>query len=388
MTGRPPETDRPALLGGAPLRPAGPPAWPRADDAVRQRLRELGETGDWGRYHGPWCERLIVTLRERFDCRHVILCSSGTAAVELALRAAPVNPQTRVALAAYDFKANFTNVHTVGATPVLFDIRADDWQLDVGRVIDPSADPVQIVLASHLHGSLVELPSLCDWAEERGVFVIEDACQAAGAMLAGRPAGTWGDVGVLSFGGSKLLTSGRGGALLTNRDDVAQRIRLYTQRGNEAYPLSEMQAAVLLPQLGSLAARHRQRAAAVQWLRAALSGSGLEPLATSSASDEPAYYKLGLRYVAAAFGGLTRERFAEAMRAEGIALDPGLRALHRIHARSRYVAAGPLDVAAVADAEVLTLHHPVLLESEADWAQIPAAVERIRRWATALATDS
>ena len=79
--------------------------------------------------------------------------------------------------------------------------------------------------------------------------MIEDACQAPGAMLEGRRAGTFGDVGVLSFGGSKLLTSGRGGAVLTSDAHMAQRIRLYTQRGNEAYPLSEMQAAVVLPQL-------------------------------------------------------------------------------------------------------------------------------------------
>lgn len=388
MTGRVLDTDRPALLGGAPLRPAGPPGWPRPDDSIRQRLQELADTGDWGRYHGPWCQRLITALSDRFYCRHVILCSSGTAAVELALRAAPVHPQTRVALAAYDFKANFTNVHTVGAMPVLFDIRPDDWQLDIDRLINASAEPVQVVLASHLHGGLVDLPALLAWARERGLFVIEDACQAAGAMVAGRPAGTWGDVGVLSFGGSKLLTSGRGGALLTNRDDVAQRIRLYTQRGNEAYPLSEMQAAVLLPQLESLETRHRQRTAAAQWLRTRLIGSGLEPLTMGSATDDPAYYKLGLRYVAAAFKGLPRERFAEAMRAEGIALDPGLRALHRIHARSRFVAAGSLDVASAADAEVLTLHHPVLLESESAWAQIPAAVERIRRWAKELAENS
>src|SRR5436853_127214 len=87
------------------------------------------------------------------------------------------------------------------------------------------------------------IPVQGELARGRNIRLIEDAAQMPGATVAGRPAGSWGDVGILSFGGSKLVTAGRGGAVLTSQPDIAQRIRLYTQRGNDAYPLSELQAA-------------------------------------------------------------------------------------------------------------------------------------------------
>src|SRR5207248_10385195 len=98
----------------------------------------------------------------------------------------------------------------------------------------------------------------------------EDAAQAPGSRVQGRMAGTWGDVGTLSFGGSKLLTAGRGGAILTRHADVAQRLRLTLQRGNQVCPLSVLQAAVLLPQLAKLADRNARRADAVGLLKQSL----------------------------------------------------------------------------------------------------------------------
>src|SRR5262249_56150603 len=84
----------------------------------------------------------------------------------------------------------------------------------------------------------------------RGVVGGEDAAQCPGATVQGRPAGAWGDVGVLSFGGSKLLSAGRGGALLTRRADVAQRARLVLGRGHDLVaPPSGLHAAVVLPPL-------------------------------------------------------------------------------------------------------------------------------------------
>lgn len=112
------------------------------------------------------------------------------------------------------------------------------------------------MLASHLHGTLADMAAITRWAASRGVLVLEDACQVPGAVVGGMPAGAWGDASVLSFGGSKLLTAGRGGGVvLTNRDDVFQRLRIAGERGNLIYPLSELQAAVLIPQLSRLAER-------------------------------------------------------------------------------------------------------------------------------------
>src|SRR5207302_8956136 len=99
--------------------------------------------------------------------------------------------------------------------------------------------------------------------EAHGVGVVEEPAQAPGATVQGGPAGAWGDVAVLSFGGSKLLSAGRGGALLTRHPDVHQRARIALNRGNVVCPLSELQAAVLLPQIDGLAQCHARRRRAV-----------------------------------------------------------------------------------------------------------------------------
>ena len=79
--------NRPALLGGQPLRPAGPPPWPRSEPWLTESLQEAIRDGSWGRYHGPWRGRLAEALRQAMQREHVQLTCSGTAAVELALRA-------------------------------------------------------------------------------------------------------------------------------------------------------------------------------------------------------------------------------------------------------------------------------------------------------------
>src|SRR6185437_16945914 len=118
------------------------------------------------------------------------------------------------------------------------------------------------ILCSHLHGGLVPMRDVTAFAARRGLKVVEDAAQAAGATVQGQPAGTWGDIGTLSFGGSKLLAAGRGGALLIRDRAVYQRAKLVLNRGIQPWaPLSELQAAVLRPQLRKLPDCTRRRAA-------------------------------------------------------------------------------------------------------------------------------
>lgn len=372
-------SDLPAILGGAPARSGGPPDWPLRDPAIEDAVRQAMADGSWGKYHGPHVAALEQVLAEYHGATHVLLCSSGTAAVELALRGAGIKLGDEVLLAAYDFKGNFQDVLAVGATPVLIEVRPEDWNLDTSKIAAAIGPNTKAIVVSHLHGGAVDMPAVMRIAREHQLTVIEDAAQMPGARIHGRVAGTWGDAGVLSFGGSKLVSAGRGGALITSRDDIAQRVRLYTQRGNDAYPLSELQAAVVLPQWARLDAMNGQRAGAVARLNDLLAGiNGLSMFRNPPSDSQPGYYKVGFQYDPAGFGGLSRDAFAAAVRAEGIALDPGFRALHKTHSSRRFRAAGDLPHATQADEGVLTLHHPVLLGSDVEWQQVAAAIARIQ----------
>lgn len=353
-----------------------PPAWPLPDEAVEAALRRAFADGSWGKYHGPNCRVLSERLVAMHDCEHVVLTCSGTAAVELALRGLRVGPGDEVILAAYDFEGNFRNVLAVCAKPVLVDVDSQTGQLDTDQLELARSPQTKAIIASHLHGGVVAMPTVRAFADQHRIAVIEDACQMPGAIVQSRVAGTWGDVGVLSFGGSKLLTAGRGGALVTRDAEVAQRIRVHTQRGNDAYPLSELQAAVLVPQLDRLAERNQLRSDNVSRLLNLLSDvAGLrcfvEP--ESSVESKPGFYKLGFWFDAAAFG-CSRDDFACAMRASGVAFDPGFRALHLTHARGRFQAVNDLPNATHADESVLVLHHPVLLGTDADLQRIREAI--------------
>jgi dTDP-4-amino-4,6-dideoxygalactose transaminase len=340
--------------------------------------------GSWGQYTGGNVERLEARLRDWTGLPHILTCASGTLAIEVALRAAPVGPGDEVVLAAYDYGGNFLSVHAVGARPVLADVAAHNWNLCPTTLESALGPATRAVVVSHLHGGLVPMRELVERCRARGVVVVEDAAQAVGAVVEGRPAGTWGDVGVFSFGGSKLLSAGRGGALVTARADLHQRARLVLGRGNNLVaPLSELQATVLLPQLALLAQRHEQRLAAVHRLEAALAGLPGLQLLHNDAEGSPAFYKVGLQFDEERFG-LPRPRLVAAMRAEGIALDEGFRALHVGRSRSRWRAPGPLAEADRAHRGCVVLHHPVLLEGTAV-DQVAAAFRRIHTCADRLA---
>ena len=369
----------------------GIPAWPIMDDATRDAFTRMMADGSWGRYNGPHCEALIAALREYHRVEHVLLCSSGTCAIELALRAIPVSAGDEVILAAYDFKANFINVLATGCVPVLIDTVDGYPTPDVTQIDAAITDRTRAIIVSHLHGNLVPMREVCRLAAERKIAVIEDACQSPGAVIDGQRTGTFADVGVLSFGGSKLLTSGRGGAVITSNAQMAQRIRLYTQRGNESYPLSEMQAAVLLPQLLQLDVRNQQRHSRLLQLLNAIgisppnlpqsnlpsaedSNSQMQsamnlPDGVATGDNQPAYYKAAF-LLPERFTESQRATFCDAARSAGVPIDPGFSGLHKIHSKQRFRSIGDLNNASSLHQRLVTLHHTALLSSKETIQQI------------------
>ena len=377
--------ERPAILGGKPIRPEGPPAWPPAWEEVSLALKQSLTEGSWGQYHGPNTRLLAERLAAYHEVEFVELCCSGTFAIELALRALQIGAGDEVVLADYDFIGNFNDIVAVGARPVLIDVDPHNWNLNPELIAAAISPATRAILVSHLHGGVVPMSRVVQIAREHGLAVIEDACQMPGALIEGRKAGTWGDVGVISFGGSKLLSAGRGGALLTSSPEIKQRVQVYCQRGNHAYPLSELQATVLLPQLERLDERNETRAAHVSKLAEHLKPiTGLRLLNNQVPATFPGYYKLGFQYDSAGFAGLSREMFVEATRAEGIEFNVGFRAFHLCRSARRLRQVGDLAQATRSDAEMVILHHPVLLGGDEAIAQIVQCMSLIEKWADAI----
>jgi dTDP-4-amino-4,6-dideoxygalactose transaminase len=356
-------THEPLAIHGGPRALAGEvPVWPPADDGVRLALERAFADGSWGRYTGEHTERLTAELARRHDVEFVSLCCSGTFAVELALRSLKIGAGDEVILAGYDFPGNFRAIEAAGARPVLVDVEQDGWLLDLDQLPAAIGKHTRAVIVSHLHGGMADMPRVMDLARKHQLAVVEDACQATGAMVGRRAAGSWGDVGVLSFGGSKLLTAGRGGAMMTRDAEMHQRAKIFCQRGNHAYPLSELQAAVLLPQLELLDERNVARRSAVRRLLAATSDlPGLKPLANRTPDAVPSYYKLAWHYAARELGEHAIDEFVAAAQAEGLPLDTGFRGFAR-RGQRRCRKVGNLEHSRRAAEATFILHHPILLE--------------------------
>lgn len=380
-----PDPSLSALLGGSPVRPQGPPAWPPADADVRAALNRAIDAGAWGQYHGEEVPALEGELAAFHRVPYVFTCASGTLAVEVGLRAIGTQAGDEVILAAYDYESNFLTVHAIGAKPVLIDIHPDNWQFDPAHLETAITPRTKAVICSHLHGGIVSMRSVMEIAQRHHIGVVEDAAQAPGAVVDGKPAGSWGDVGVLSFGGSKLLAAGRGGGLLFRDASLHRRAKNWLQRGLQQWAaLSELQAAALRPQLRKLPTMTSDRAVNVRLLLESLDVPGLAPFINSAPNSSPAFYKLGFRYDPAAFG-LSRDLFVAALRAEGIALDAGFKALHVGRSPTRFRAVGALPNASAAHERCVILHHPVLSLSRAEVQQVAEAVAKVYRFRDALA---
>lgn len=374
----------PAMLGGPAVNPVGPPEWPRPNQAVVAMLQQLITTRAWGQYHGPYIGELEDHLRTLVPLPFVHTCASGTLAMETALRAVGVGPGDHVIMGAYEYEPNFLTILQLGATPVLIDCQPTSPAISPEALAAAITPTTKAIIATHLHGGLVDMPRCREIAGR--IPLIEDAAQVPGAMVHGQPVGHHSDACILSFGGSKLLSAGRGGAVLFRDAGHAQRAKLFLSRGVQQWAiLSEVQAAILLPQLAELPQATRLRAANVQQLVEELHDvPGLRFFSQPIGEVQSAYYKWGF-YLEAAEFGLSRERFVQAVRAEGIAVDVGFRSVHIGRAKSRYVAPHALPNATDAAHTMVILHHPVLSGTVDEVALVTRAIRKTHRHASILA---
>ncbi|MFN5467868.1 MAG: DegT/DnrJ/EryC1/StrS family aminotransferase [Pirellulaceae bacterium] len=346
--------------------------------ASRAALEEAFRSGSWGDYDGYPLERLRGWLSERLGGAQVHLCASGTVAMELALRALPVGAGDEVLLAGYDYPGNFRAIERVGARPVLVDLEAEGWRIAAESLASSHPPSIKAVILSHLHGTTAGMKLRTELAKQRGLWVIEDACQAQGAVDGGRSAGCYGDVVTWSFGGSKLLTSGRGGAVATVDARIAQRIKNIVGQGSDAYPMSNLQAAVLSPQLESLDQLHAQRRETVERLESRLRQSRCLRLAPRDPDDSPAFYHWGARLLAEDDQQLAvaRRSLGDFLSQAGIPLGDGFAGFGR-RSSSRCRRWQPLVHATRAAVETVLIHHSILRRYQSN---IESIADKIMEW--------
>lgn len=206
---------------------------------------------------------------------HTVAVNTGTSALHLALLAAGVGPGDEVITTPATFVATVAAIQYAGASARLVDVDPETWTLDPARIEAAITPRTKAIIPVHLHGRLADMAPILEIARAHGLVVIEDAAQAHGAESGGRRAGAFGDLGCFSFyPGKNLGACGEGGAVTTDRSDLADRLRRLRDWGQERkylhvdkgfnYRMDEIQAALLhvkLPHLDRWTALRRQAAA-------------------------------------------------------------------------------------------------------------------------------
>jgi dTDP-3-amino-3,4,6-trideoxy-alpha-D-glucose transaminase len=255
--------------------------------------------------------------------RHAVGVSSGTEAIGLALRALGIGPGDEVIVPANTFIATAEAVTFAGATPVFVDVDPDT-ALVTAELIEPAIGPrTRCLIPVHLYGRTVDLDPILELARGAGLAVIEDACQAHGALLYGRRAGSMADCGVFSFYPSKNLGAwGDGGALVTDDAGLADHVQLLRSHGERpryhhrmpgtTARLDALQAAILRVKLRRLEGWNAGRRRVAAALTEALAGAPVRTPAPVGAGGDHVYHQ----YVVTAEA---RDELREHLAAQGVA---------------------------------------------------------------------
>lgn len=397
-----------ALDGGSPVRTRPWPEWPVWDEEDVAAVAAVVRSGRWGSGGGTRGREFAERYAALHHARFAVPTTTGTHALEIALRAAGVRAGDEVITSPYTFIATGSAIVQVNGVPIFADIDPDTLTLDAAAAEAAITERTRALVAVHIAGCPANMDALTELARRRGLALIEDAAQAHLAEWKGRRVGAIGTAGIFSFQASKNLNAGEGGIVLTDDEEVYEnawslhnvgRARTggaYEHRmvaGN--YRMTELAAALLLAQCRRLEEQTRRRNENGRYLARRLAEiEGIVPAQRDSRVTQHAYHLFVFRYHPEGFAGWPRERFLQALRAEGIPCSPGYAPLYRSSAWVLNTETHPfparvdyaglhLPVVEQACGEAVWLMQNLLLAEPGEMDDVVEAVRKIQRAARA-----
>jgi dTDP-4-amino-4,6-dideoxygalactose transaminase len=398
-----------AINGGAKAAEASRfPSWPIPGEGERRLVDEVLQSGRWGGPEGDKIDRFEQAFAAYQGTKPGVAVANGTVALELALLVAGVRPLDEVIVPAVSFVASATAIVRVGAVPVFVDSDPETLAIAPGAFEAAIGERTTAAVCVHYGGYPVDFDAILPVAKRRGIAIVEDCAHAQGTQWRGMGAGAIGTIGAMSFQASKSLTLGEGGVVTTDDDALAERARLMLRIGRRPgrpgyehaivasnYRLTEIQAAIGLGQLELLPDQVRQRQAAQRFLVSELAKiGGLSALKPDPRISRRGFYFLVLRYDSRHFAGLPRDRFVDALRAEGVPCGIGYGmplyrqpafgrdALEPFYPRGTRLPDYATERLPVAEEfcanQQVTIPHPVLLADDAGLQSILDAVAKIK----------
>jgi len=183
--------------------------------------------------HGKEVEAFEREFADYLGAKHGIAVANGTAALDVALKALGIKDGDEVITTPFTFIATASSVLFQRARPIFADINPKTFNLDPNDVLERITDRTKAILVVHLYGQPADMKAFKEIAEDHRLYLIEDCAQAHGAEYNGQKVGTFGDIAAFSFYPTKNMTTGEGGMVITNDDELAERARLIRSHGQK-----------------------------------------------------------------------------------------------------------------------------------------------------------
>jgi perosamine synthetase len=335
LRGDTPPTGKPALLGGEKSYAVKHIHWPIFDEQEEQAIVTALRSGKWNRNDGPNGERFEKAFAQMMGANYCLATNSGTSALLTSLSVLGVGAGDEVILPPYTFVATANVILALHALPVFVDIDPATQQIDASKIEAAITNRTAAILPVHLGGNVADLDAIMAIAKRKKLPVVEDACQAHLSEWRGQKVGTYGATGCFSFQESKNMTSGDGGALLTNDQELKQKafsfhsasatkVPFYAEYRGLNLRMTEFQAAVAAVQMTRLEEQAKIRTKNAEYLASMLKEiPGIQPASTYAGCTRNAYHIMPLRYQKEHFAGMDRVKFLKAAKADGLPIEPG-----------------------------------------------------------------
>jgi len=324
---------KPALLGGKPVRHKDFPKWPQIDGKHEKTWQEVLKDRGWCRLNGEYVQQFEEEFAKAIGTKYCLAVANGTSALIASLNALGIGPGDEVLVPPYTFVATVNAVLLQYALPVFVDTDPETFEMDAAKVEGLITERTRAVIPVHLGGNVVDMDTLLAVTKKHNIPVIEDACQAHFAEWRGKRVAGLGDTGCFSFQVTKNLSCGEGGAMMTDRDDLIESAGSFHTNGRpwkaksgfsyvrngSNLRMTEFQGALLLEQLKRVEAQSKVREENAAYLTKRLEAiPGIHPAKQYEGTTRNAYHLYMFRYDSESFGGLSRDRFQEALNAEGV----------------------------------------------------------------------
>ena len=255
--------------------------------------------GGWGANYNRYIKRFEKKFSKKINVKYGLATSSCTGAIHLAISSLNLKKGSEVILADTNWVATLSPLIHLGLKPILVDVDIKSWCIDPIKIDEKINKNTSLIIATHLYGNICDMKKILKIAKRNNIYVLEDSAESLGSKINNKYCGTIADIGCFSFHGSKTITTGEGGMLVTNNKKLYEKSRILNEHGRTKkehesftssyagykFKMTSFQAALGMSQLENLESKVTKKRKIFHWYK-----QGLKDISVSMNIERPNEY--------------------------------------------------------------------------------------------------